>query len=54
MYLNNTIFLDSSIGYTSSWSEEKILNEYKYIKRDFNNVLFYSRPFSEAWRYANK
>ena len=47
-------FLDTSIGYTSSWSEEKILNEYKYINRDFNNVLFYSRPFSEVWKCANK
>lgn len=42
-------FLDELIGYTSKWGMDKIINEYQYLVRDFNKVLFYVRPFDSRW-----
>lgn len=46
-------YKDNTIGYTKRLSEEQILENYKYLTKDFPNTLFYCRPFSEVWRYAN-
>lgn len=37
-------FLDKGMGYTSKWSMDKIVNEYEFLLRDFQKVLFYVRP----------
>ena len=46
-------FLDSTIRYTSNWSQDKVDSEYRIIKNDFN-ILYYTRPFSDSWKYVNK
>lgn len=46
-------FLDNTIGYTSKMNSDTILDNYKYIKNDFKNVIFYSRPFEDKWKIAN-
>jgi alpha-amylase len=40
---------DQLVGYTSNWNMDKIINEYEFLVRDFNKVLFYSRPFDNSW-----
>jgi glycosidase len=42
-------FLDEGIGYTSKWSMDKIINDYEFLAKDFQKVLFYSRPFDNSW-----
>ena len=46
-------FLSKDINYTSSWSQNKVNNEFNHIKNDFN-VLYYTRPYSDSWKYVNK
>lgn len=47
-------FLDSDIGYTRKLSEQQVLENYNYLKKDFPNTIHYNRPFSNAWKYANR
>lgn len=46
-------FLDNTIGYTSKMNSDSILDNFKYIRNDFKNVIFYSRPFEDRWKIAN-
>lgn len=43
-------FNDEHIGYTSKWSTDTIVNNYRYLVKDFNNILFYSRPNENEWK----
>ena len=45
---------DDRSGYTKRLSEEDILINWKYLIKDFPNTIFYPRPFSDMWKYANK
>lgn len=42
-------FLDDLVGYTSDWKNEKILNNYQFLAKDFQKVLFYVRPMDNTW-----
>lgn len=51
-------FLDKQMGYTSKWTMDKIVNEYEFLVRDFQKVLFYARPndntyLSDRIKYIN-
>lgn len=37
-------FNDEHMGYTRNWDMTKIVNEYAFLVRDFQKVLFYVRP----------
>lgn len=41
---------DDNIGYTSNWKTETVVDNYKYLARDFEKVLFYSRPHENEWK----
>lgn len=43
-------FLDKLIGYSSSWDKEIIINQYRFLAKDFEKVLFFARPFDDSWK----
>ena len=51
---HDTFLNGNASGYTKRLSEEQILINYRYLLRDFPNVIYYPRPFSDSWKYANK
>lgn len=51
---DHDFYLDETLKCTASMSESEIITNYKYLLRDFDNVLYYPRPFSDSWKYANK
>ena len=51
---HDTFLNDNASGYTKRLSEEQILINYRYLLRDFPNVIYYPRPYSDSWKYANK
>lgn len=55
---HDTFLNDGDIGYTKFMSEDLITNEYINLCINYNNTLFYARPFSSLWmderiRFAN-
>lgn len=42
-------FNDDNIGYTSNWGTNMVIDNYEYLVRDFEKVLFYSRPYENVW-----
>jgi len=42
-------FNDENMGYTRKWDMNKIVNEYEFLVRDFQKVLFYARPNNNTW-----
>ena len=43
-------FNDANIGYTSDWKTDTVVDNYRYLARDFDKVLFYSRPHENEWK----
>ena len=43
-------FLDKEIGYTARLTDDQIIENYRYLVRDFPNTVFYCRPNSDMWR----
>lgn len=37
-------------GYTKNMTDEMLIREYRVLTENFNNTLFYSRPWSKLWR----
>lgn len=37
-------------GYTKKMNDDMIANEWEILLQNFNNVLFYTRPFSDLWK----
>ena len=56
---NHDSFLDDIIGYTRTLSDHQIVCEWRNLVTNYDNVLFYARPFNDTWkssemRYINK
>ena len=43
-------FLDKTIGFTARLTDDQIIENYRYLVRDFPNTVFYCRPNSDMWR----
>ena len=55
---NHDTFLDSIIGYTRDMSNRQIANEWRILVTNFDNCLYYARPYDYGWasddiKYAN-
>ena len=43
-------YLDNTIGYTKRLTDDQIIENYKYLIKDFPHTVFYCRPNSDMWR----
>ena len=51
-YIENhdTFLSDSELGYTKNWPSSLIVDEYSILVRNYENTLFYARPFDDSWK----
>ena len=43
-------FLDKTIGYTARLTDQQVIENYRYLVKDFPNTVFYCRPNSDMWK----
>ena len=43
-------YLDNTIGYTARLTDDQMIENYRYLVKDFPNTVFYCRPNSDMWK----
>ena len=43
-------YLDKTIGFTARLTDDQVIENYRYLVRDFPHTVFYNRPNSDMWR----
>ncbi|MBR4178540.1 MAG: hypothetical protein IKR57_04255 [Bacilli bacterium] len=46
---NKDSFLSKDLGYTKTWSKEKITEDYTNLSRYYPNTLYYARNYTDDW-----